>query len=225
MKNWRYKLILLGLIIGALSLQACGLHPYSYKPSGKGPFPAVIVLHTRGGIRDHLYEFASDLSRQGYVTSIVDYGIETLPIVENYDQLITLPEVDPNRIGMVGFSQGAGYTLHFTLSYPDRKIRGIVNYYAGCGWGCWHIERPHYPPALFLHGDLDDSVQPFELNDFCEMQRNMDKICEVHIYKGVYHAFDQDSPYYPGGLDYVTTVDAFQRAVAFLDKHVKGKSK
>ena len=101
MKNGRYKLILLGLTIGALSLHACGL-PHTYKPSGKGLFPAVLVLHSAGGIRENHLNFAFDLSRKGYVTSVVDYGVDLQSIVDTYDQLKTLPEVDPKRIGMVG---------------------------------------------------------------------------------------------------------------------------
>ena len=72
-----------------------------YKPPGKGPFPAVIVLHTAGGIQDYLLDFADDLSDEGYVTLVVDYlsapdgrgrdpdvvKEELRIIVEAYDQL------------------------------------------------------------------------------------------------------------------------------------------
>jgi len=221
MKDWRRKQFLFLLLCGSLLLNACG-GPYSYKPSGKGRFPAVIVLHGRAGIRQDHLDFASDLSRAGYVTSVVDYGLDLKPIVDNYDRLRMHPDVDPERIGMAGFSQGTEFALQFTLEHPDRKIRGIVNYYSGCP-GCWYTGRVNYPPSLFLHGELDNEVYPKELTDFCEMQQKMNKVCEAHIYKGVYHAFTNDSPAYPGGLDHVTSRDAFKRAVAFFDKYVKGR--
>ena len=40
---------------------------YMYTPSGEGPFPTVIVLHTSGGMLPHVKEFASALSRKGYI--------------------------------------------------------------------------------------------------------------------------------------------------------------
>ena len=174
MKDCRYKLFLLGLMISLLLLSACGTAGLN-KPSGKGPFPAVIVLHSSTGIHQHTLEFASDLSSEGYVTLVVYYlsaqyggysrrGAGRIPdvieeelrlIVEAYDQLKAQPYVDPKRIGMVGFSLGANRALIFAVRHPERKIRGIVNYYAGC-MGCGStFPRAEFPPILFLHGDGD----------------------------------------------------------------------
>jgi len=204
-----------------------------YKPPGKGPFPAVIVLHTCGGIQDYLLDFADDLSDEGYVTPVVDYlsapcgsGFdadvvkeELRIIAEAYDQLKAQPAVDPDRIGMVGFSRGSNRALIFAQYYPDRKIRGIVSYFVGC-WRCGYPAYgiANFPPILFLHGDLD-RIQPFRLEKYCSFQRPAGNICEVHIYKGVYHNFLK------GDFNAFAEADAFKRAVAFFEKHVKGKSK
>ena len=111
-----------------------------------------------GGIKPHLLNFAHDLSRKGYVTSVVDYGHDLQPIVDTYDKLKTLPEVDPKRIGMAGFSQGTDFTLQFVVAYPERTIRGSVNYYGFC-YGCWSIGNANYPPLLLLQGDLDTRAE------------------------------------------------------------------
>ena len=66
MKHWEFKLFLLGLMIGLLSLQASGLG--MDKPSGKGPFPAVIVLHSGRGLLPYHLDFAATLRRKGYIT-------------------------------------------------------------------------------------------------------------------------------------------------------------
>lgn len=234
MKNCRHKLTLLGLVIGAFCIAGCAVTElkikssayredvtaYLYTPSGEGPFPAVIVLHTKAGIRSHVLDFASALSRKGYVTLTVDYyRNRSENIVDAYDHLKNLTMVDPNRIGMVGFSLGSYKAFDFVLDNPGRKIRAIVNYYAG-GW-FWEFGRSEYPPTLFLHGDLDDSsslVKPF-----CEDQKKIARLCEVHLYEGVGHGFDTHSPKYD--FDGFATADAFKRSLVFLDKHVKVKSK
>ena len=220
-------------MIGLLPLSACGTAGL-YKPSGKGPFPAVLVLHGSTGIHPFTQSFAHALSREGYVTFVFDYLTaphgrgrdpdvikeELQIIVEAYDQLKALPTVDPDRIGMAGFSMGSNRALIFVDNYSERKIRGIVSYYAGC-WGCGDTiyRRAKFPSILFLHGDLD-KLQPFHLEGYCSFQRSAGNICEVHIYKGVGHAYLGVSNY-----DFFAATDSYKRAVAFFDKHVKGKSK
>ena len=193
MKVWRYKLFLLGSIVGVLLLQACGTTGL-YKPSGKGPFPAVIVLHGSSGIRPINHNFAYALSREGYITLVVDYlsaphgsgpdpdviKEELQIIVEAYDQIKAQPTVDPDRIGMAGFSRGSNRALIFVDNYSERKIRGIVSYYAGC-WGCggtvyqWGRKFPSY---LFLHGDLD-RTHPSKLESYCSSRRSAGNILEI----------------------------------------------
>src|SRR5437868_8823635 len=43
-----------------------------YTPAGKGPFPALIVIHEYWGLNDWVKEQASKLSDQGYVALAVD---------------------------------------------------------------------------------------------------------------------------------------------------------
>lgn len=48
------------------------VHATIYIPSGKGPFPALIVVHEWWGLNDWVKEQASKLSDQGYVALAVD---------------------------------------------------------------------------------------------------------------------------------------------------------
>src|SRR5690349_22144903 len=43
-----------------------------YTPSGKGPFPALVLIHEWWGLNDWVKDQASKLSDQGYVTLAVD---------------------------------------------------------------------------------------------------------------------------------------------------------
>ena len=43
-----------------------------YTPAGKGPFPALVVIHEYWGLNDWVKEQASKLADQGYVSLAVD---------------------------------------------------------------------------------------------------------------------------------------------------------
>ena len=241
MTNAKYSLLIVVLLIVAFFIPACvqsirikssvydvDITSHLYKPSGKGPVPAVIVLHTIAGMQPHVLDFASDLSRKGYVTIAVDYfsGRGKLPpnrlgfsqhVEDAYDYLKTLPMVDPDRIGMVGFSLGPRKALEFAAN-SNKQIQGIVSYYVGRLY-LVPSGRSEYPPILFLHGERDQESDPEQIRAFCAAQERLQKICEYHIYKDVYHAFTHRSRY--DGYDPRTAADAFKRAVIFLDKYVK----
>jgi carboxymethylenebutenolidase len=119
-----------------------------YKPEGQGPFAAVLVLHTGGGIGSGEYRFGEQLARAGYVALAPDYftpqgmtpaeninqgnyTTKTDPIREDLaravDCLKSLPYVDASRIGVAGFSNG-GYFSWFLATRPD--VKAIVGWYA-----------------------------------------------------------------------------------------------
>lgn len=101
------------------------------KPSGKGPYPAVIYLHGQGGDRFELLQSAAWIAARGAVALTVESpyspnrNIELGPGVEGLrkernrtimgvlelrravDLLQSMPEVDDGNIGFVGYSAGA----------------------------------------------------------------------------------------------------------------------
>ncbi len=198
---------------------------YLYKPSGKGPYPAVIVLHHFGGLTDQIKEFSGELSDENYVTLAVDYfaggGWYSNKVGAAYDYLQKLPEVDPERIGMLGFSMGAyegmGINIDWQNEYPIRPIRAFVSYYVGRGvTGA----MPAIPPILFLHGDKDVETDSSTVVAMCEELKRMGKVCEAKIYENTAHAFTHESPKYRG-YDAQVSADAFKRTVAFLNKYLR----
>lgn len=117
-------------------------------PPGKGPYPAVIYLHGQGGDRLEMLYTASWLAGRRAVTLTVESpyspnrNVELGPGVEGVrqerdrtmqgvielrravDLLQSLPEVDDDKIGFVGYSAGA--RTGAILAGVEPRIRAFV---------------------------------------------------------------------------------------------------
>lgn len=213
------------LIAALLLVVGCSSTPGGgnmYSPSGTGPYPAVIVLHSKAGLTGHERQFANRLQSEGYVTITANYfadgGVDN--INDAYYALMEDPRVDPARVGVVGFSMGAYQAMAFTnrlQMLSDNRVGAIVSYYIGPNVG--RGPKNNHPPILFLHGDRDQHTSPESIRRYCDRQRAKGTICEAHIYRGVRHAFDKRTTVYRG-YDASVAANAYERTVAFFNQHL-----
>ena len=102
-------------LLGLLSLDPVYAAPGGGKifiPSKDGKYPAVLVLHSKAGLTKHETEYAQKLCLNGYVALTVNYFTgEGNNTMKGYEYLTNHPNVDPTRIGAVGFSRGAREAL------------------------------------------------------------------------------------------------------------------
>src|ERR1700680_5093205 len=119
-----------------------------YTPAGKGPFPAIIVIHEWWGLNDWVKEQASKLADQGYVSLAVDLyrgKVATTPdmahelmrgVPEDRAKrdlhaavvfLKSQPNVKKDRTGAIGWCMGGGYALDVALQEPDLAAV-VINY-------------------------------------------------------------------------------------------------
>ena len=136
-----------------------------YKPEGAGPFPAIVLLHTCGGVwSGHMTLWAKRLVARGYAALVVDsftprggracniptYFPATLDQVVD-DALAALTylrarfDIDGARIGVTGFSYGASAALRTSSPRYRRGISGFkaaVAFYPLCV-----SPRADWPPA------------------------------------------------------------------------------
>src|SRR5437868_6199057 len=104
-----------------------------YTPSGKGPFPALVVIHEWWGLNDWVKEQASKLANQGYETLAIDLyrGKVATTSDEAHEIMRGVPKdranrdllaassylrsqknVDPKKVGSIGWCMGGGYSLN-----------------------------------------------------------------------------------------------------------------
>src|SRR5579872_434582 len=117
-----------------------------YSPEGKGPFPAIIVIHEWWGLNDWVKEQASKLSDQGYVTLAIDLyrgKVAKTPdeahefmggvpqdrakrdLQAAFNFLQSQSDVKKDRIGAIGWCMGGGYALQLAIDQPSLRADAI----------------------------------------------------------------------------------------------------
>lgn len=133
----------------------------------------------------------------------------------------TLPDIDPKRIFLMGFSSGGTSSLRAADpkagGYHDTDLAGVIVYYPLCYEG---VDAA--VPTLVLIGDKDDWV------DVAGCQALKGKAdFDIAVYPGATHAFTMqfEKPFEWAGhqmaYDAKSTEEAAQRVEAFIDARLK----
>jgi carboxymethylenebutenolidase len=201
--------------------------------------PAVIMIHENKGLNDNIKKMANLLARNGYVVLAVDLfkgevttdrnrsselsqyvrdnqDIATANLKSAVKYLSSLPNVNPEKIVSLGWCFGGGQSLQLALSSQDHPLAATIIYYGHLLTDNASLANINWP-VLGIFGDQDKSISVDSVKAF-EMALNSNGIPnEIYIYKGVGHAFAN-----PSGENYAPkeTQDAWQKTLAFLEKHV-----
>jgi carboxymethylenebutenolidase len=208
-----------------------------YTPSGKGPFPAIIVIHEYWGLNDWVKEQASKLSDQGYEALAIDLyrgKVATTPDMAHelmrgvaddranrdlhaaFEFLRSQPDVKKNRIGSIGWCMGGGYSLDVALQEPTLAA-DVINY----GHLATDPEtlKKINAPVLGLFGGQDRGITPDDVHKFETAMKQLGKKVEIKIYDDAGHAFE--NPNNKEGYRSADAADAWKRTVDFLAEHLK----
>jgi len=208
-----------------------------YAPAGKGPFPALIVIHEWWGLNDWVKEQGSKLSDQGYVALAVDlYRGKVADTAEMahelmrgmpedrairdlkaaYDFLAAQPGVKKDRIGSIGWCMGGGYSLDVALAEPGLAA-AVINY------GHLATEpaemKKIQAPILGMFGGKDRGIPPDDVKKFQQAMEQLGKKIDVKIYPDAGHGFE--NPNNKQAYRAEDAGDAWQRTVAFLASNLK----
>ena len=119
------------------------------------------------------------------------------------------PQVDPERIGLLGFSLGAYLAL--SASAIDSRIQAVVEFFGGLPKEMKLFMR-RLCPVLILHGDEDKTVPVEEAFHLQQLLEKKHVAYEMKIYPGVGHGFSGE-----------VWRDAGLRTLNFLEKHLSAK--
>ena len=182
---------------------------YLSKPDGNGPFPAVVFLHGCGGLSQSTRHRIADLmTGWGYVSLAVD-SFATRGIANACDRsmpgrqgdawgalryLTSVGFVDPERIALVGASQGGiiGLQLASTrqvevFAIPEGpRFRALVTYYPLCVFAGDQLTIP----TLVLIGEVDDWASARECESWMQRRAGKGAPVKLVVYPGAHHDFD-----------------------------------
>jgi dienelactone hydrolase len=190
-----------------------------YRPDGPGPFPAVVLLHGCEGVSDNSRAWARWLRGQGYLALIVDswtprglketcsFTVGDPPNTARFDDtfgalrfLNATPEVDRQRIGVMGWSNGGVFAMAVVNgpSLERAKARGVVvpepGFAAAVGiypGGCESLAHERVVrPLLVLIGDADDWTRAVDCEAMVQAMRAKGADAAIEIFPGAYHYFD-----------------------------------
>jgi carboxymethylenebutenolidase len=215
------------------------VYPSSAATTTGMKLPAVIMVHEWWGINDNIRSMANMLAKQGYVVLAADLfkgqsakepsqAMQLIKIVsDNPEQAISnlqsavkylssLSFVDSSKIASIGWCFGGGQALQLALHSQQHPLVATILYYgtplvtdkqqlSNIKW-----------PILGIFGDKDQAIPLSNIQQFKAALDSIGISNEIHIYKGLGHAFAN-----PSGANYAPneTIDAWQKTLDFLKRY------
>jgi carboxymethylenebutenolidase len=208
-----------------------------YTPAGKGPFPAIIVIHEWWGLNDWVKGQATKLSDLGYVTLAIDLyrgKVATTPdeaheimrglpedrakrdLHAAFVYLASQPDVKKDRIGSIGWCMGGGFSLDVALQEPT--LRAVVINYGQLATDPNSLKAIN-APVLGLFGAQDRRITPDDVHKFEKSLKDMGKQVDITSYPDAGHGFE--NPNNKDGYRADDAADAWKRTVKFFAATLK----
>ena len=209
---------------------------YLAMPEGEGPFPGVVVIQEYWGLVGHITSVADRFAAEGFVALAPDlyHGqvaaepddarklameMKTDAAIQDIqgavDYLTGLPNVSPEKAGVVGFCMGGG--LAARMSYQGRDVGAVVVFY-----GKAPLDDDTVPnisvPFLGIFGSDDHGITPDMVSEWDDLMTRHNKTHEMVVYPGAGHAFfneDRPTVYNPEA-----SADAWQRTISWLRQYL-----
>jgi carboxymethylenebutenolidase len=208
-----------------------------YTPVGKGPFPALVVIHEWWGLNDWVKEQAAKLSDEGYVTLAVDLfrgRVATTPdeaheimrgVPEDraardlhaaFEFLKSQPNVKKDRIGSIGWCMGGGYSLDVALQEPTLAV-AVINY-GHLASDAASLKKIN-ASVLGIFGAQDRGIPVDDVKKFGQALDQQGNKVEIVIYPDAGHGFE--NPNNKAGYRADDAADAWKHTTSFLAATLK----
>ena len=208
----------------------------AYVPEGKGPFPAIVVIHEWWGLNDWVKDQASKLADQGYLTLAVDFYRGKVATTRDqahelsrapsdrvkrdsqaaFAYLQSRPDVKKDKIGAIGWCWGGGYSLQLAIAEPTLAA-DVINY-GDVSASPDEIKKIN-APILGLFGAQDQGITPDDVKKFGEQLNKLGKKGDLTVYPDAGHGFQ--NPVNGAGYKPEDTADAWSKILMFFAEHLK----
>ncbi|MFL6395249.1 MAG: dienelactone hydrolase family protein, partial [Nitrososphaeraceae archaeon] len=188
--------------------------------SSSKKLPAVIMIHENRGLNDNIKSMANTLAREGYAVLAVDLfkgqvaqtsqqaqqlagsarsnsalTISNLQAAVKY--VSSLPFVDSSKIASIGWCFGGGQSLQLALHSEQHPLVATILYYGTpLVTDKQELSKIKWP-VLGIFGDKDQAIPLSNIQQFKTALDSISIPNEIHIYKGLGHAFAN-----PSGANY-----------------------
>ena len=190
-----------------------------YSPSGAGPFPTIVILHTCGGLRPEIHDWTKRALERGYAVFVMDSlgqrgfkngcnppnGVLSTrgakDALQAREHLRKFAFVDQGRVALVGYSWGAMAGLLVSSSgvagqFSSARYDAVVSFYPECyrqrvdfEWLRGDVDKP----LLVLMGEEDNETPPSECIPRLEKLKEGGAPVEWHLYPATTHCWDCSS--------------------------------
>jgi carboxymethylenebutenolidase len=210
---------------------------YLAVPPGGGKHGTVIVIQEWWGVTPWIRDVVQRFAKNGYVALAVDLYRgkvtndpkeaaelkKSLPdaraladLEAGFDALAARDDVDPAKIGAVGWCMGGGFALKLAIAEP--RLRAAVVNYGEVITDPAPLRGVH-AELLGNFGGADPHLNPDVVHAFEAALKDAGKSADVKIYDGKQHAFM--NPGNAKGYDAIAAADAWVRIDAFFAKTLK----
>ncbi len=221
-----------------LKVNGDGAYAFIAEPDDNAKHPGMVLIQEWWGIEPHIRDLAQTLAADGFVVAVPDlyHGkIVTEPdeaekmvmmiagnvdkaareIIGALDTVKAMPNVEPKKLGLMGFCVGGFMTYVVASRYPD--LGAVVPFYgAGYDPTPQEVEKVN-APVLAIYGSKDDSIPIEQIQKIERMYRAAGKDLTVKVYNAG-HAFINPSH---GDGNEKAAAQVWPLAVKFLKEKLK----
>ncbi len=209
---------------------------YMVKPSGTGPWPAVIVIQEWWGLDEQTRSIADRVSGLGYLAFAPDLfrgesaklgdseratalvqkyrAGAVIDLQGTYDALKSDPDCN-GKIASLGFCFGGHMSLGLGLARP---LTAVCMFYGGGMQQLFDQLGKLKSPVLGLFGDKDQSIPVGTVEQFDKLLDGVGVKHEIVVYPNSGHAFFRDRD--PNTYKPEAAKDAWQRVTKFLAQNL-----
>ncbi|MCE2946043.1 MAG: dienelactone hydrolase family protein [bacterium] len=208
---------------------------YLVQPAGKGPFPAVLVIHENRGLNPYIEDVARRAAVDGFLALAPDGLFPAGGYPGNDDDgrmlqakldqprlrtdmlnsatFLKAHALSSGRLGVTGFCWGGGTTNWLATQMGDALQAGVPYYGAAAETTAVPKMRA---PLLVHYAENDDNINKLKAG-FEQAKKAAGVSFESHVYPGTQHGFHNNStPRYNEAAAKLS----WDRTMAFFRKHL-----